>query len=252
MTVKELYTAFTGKIPVSLSEIWDNDGLSVCADPTREVRRVLIALDLSDAVARYATKTHADVIVTHHPLIFSPLSALTTDDPIARRALYLVRKGISAMSFHTRFDRFSGGVNDTLAEKLRLSDVCVLGEGEASIGRIGTLPSEMTLSGFADYVKIALGVPFVTACDAHRSVRRVALVGGEGKDFIGAAIAAGADTYLSGRLGYHVMQDAPINLVEAGHYYTERAATEALLRVVSEIAPDLECEIYTPNPLTVY
>ena len=106
MTVKELYTAFTGKIPVSLSEIWDNDGLSVCADPTREVRRVLIALDLSDAVARYATKTHADVIVTHHPLIFRPLSALTTDDPIARRALHLVRKGISAMSFHTRFDRF--------------------------------------------------------------------------------------------------------------------------------------------------
>lgn len=252
MTVKELYDALSEKISPSLSEPWDHDGFSVCPDPSKEARRVLFALDLSDAVARYAVKTHADVIVTHHPLIFSPLYALTPEEPIARRTLYLVRKGISAMSFHTRFDRLSGGVNDTLAQKLRLSDVAALGEGEASLGRIGTLPNEMSLADFADYVKIALGVPYVTALDAHRSVRRVAVVGGEGKDFIAAATAAGADTYLSGRLGYHAMQDAAINLVEAGHYYTERAAAEALLHVVSEIDPTLECEIYTPNPLTVY
>ncbi len=252
MTVKELYTALSEKIPASLSDTWDHDGLSVCSDPSKEVTRVLFALDLTDAVARYAAKTHADVIVTHHPLIFNPLGALTTDEPTARRALYLVRKGISAMSFHTRLDRIQGGVNDTLAKKLRLAEISALGEGEASLGRVGTLSEEMSLSAFAAYVKIALGVPFVTALDARRPVRRVALVGGEGKDFIADAVAAGADTYLSGRLGYHAMQDAPINLVEAGHYYTERAATEALLQTVSEIAPALSTEIYTPNPLTIY
>ena len=252
MTVKELYAALSEKIPASLSETWDNDGLSVCADPDKTVGRVLFALDLTDAVARYAAKTHADVIVTHHPLIFAPLSSLTTEEPIARRALYLARKGISALSFHTRLDRLSGGVNDTLASKLHLKDVTVLGEGEVSLGRIGTLPCAMSLTEFAERVKRALGVPFVTAHDAKHPVFRVALVGGEGKDFISAAALAGADTYLSGRLGYHAMQDAPINLIEAGHYYTERAATEALLRIVKEAAPSLETEIYTPNPLSVY
>ena len=252
MTVKELYAALSEKIPASLSEEWDNDGLSVCADPDKTVGRVLFALDLTDAVARYAAKTHADVIITHHPLIFAPLASLTTDDPIARRALYLARKGICAMSFHTRLDRLHGGVNDTLAAKLHLADISVLGEGEASLGRIGTLPAEMSLAEFAAYVKRALGVPFVTVHDASRTVSRIALVGGEGKDFISAAILAGADTYLSGRLGYHAMQASPINLMEAGHYYTERAATEALARIVKEVAPTLETEIYTPNPLAVY
>jgi len=159
---------------------------------------------------------------------------------------------VSVFSFHTRFDRVEGGVNDVLAEALSLSDVTCLGEGEASLGRIGSLSSPVSLAEFAQTVKHALGTPFVQVWDAERPVFRVAVVGGEGKDLIEAARAAGADTYLSGRLGYHAMQDAALNLMEAGHYFTERPSVSALESLVKALLPKVETEIYTPNPLTVY
>lgn len=252
MTVRQLYTLLCEKISPSLSEIWDNDGLMCCPDPEREVRRVLFALDVTDSVVDHALATQADVIISHHPLVFAKLSALTVDEHVGKKLIRLTGAGISAFSFHTRFDRVSGGVNDALASVLGLSDVSVLGEGEASLGRIGTLPETMSLPDFAEYVKRALGVPFVCVADASRSVRRVAVVGGEGKDFIAAACEAGADTYLSGRLGYHAMQDSAINLVEGGHYFTERPAIASLEAIVKELLPDAVTEIYTPNPLSIY
>lgn len=252
MTVRELYDALSLRISPALSEAWDNDGLMCCPDPDRCVSRVLFALDVTDAVITRALETGADVIVSHHPLVFSPLRAVTVDEPVSARLIALVRAGVSVFSFHTRFDRVLGGVNDVLASKLRLFDVVPLGEGEASLGRVGTLPHEMPLAEFAEYVKIALGAPCVQAWETGRPVHRVALVGGEGKDFVFAAAAAGADTYLSGRIGYHHMQDAPINLIEAGHYYTERPAMEALAEMTAELLPTAKTEIYTPNPLRFY
>ena len=235
-----------------MSEIWDNDGLMCCPDPERDARCILFALDVTDDVVAYALSIGADVIISHHPLVFSKLSSLTTDNPVAGRLIRLVQAGVSVFSFHTRFDRVMGGVNDVLARTLGLSDVMPLGEGEASLGRIGILSDEMTLAEFAEKVKRALGTPFVQAWDASRPVRRVAVVGGEGKDLISAACEAGVDTYLSGRLGYHAMQDASINLIEAGHYFTERPAVLALEALVKELLPSARTEIYTPNPLCVY
>ena len=252
MTTRELYTLISEKIPSSLSEIWDNDGLMCCPNPEREVRHILFALDVTDAVLEHALSVGADVIVSHHPLVFAKLSSLTTDNPVGGRLIRLVQAGVSVFSFHTRFDRVTGGVNDALARELGLADVSVLGEGDASLGRIGTLKVPVTLAEFAEHVKRTLGVPFVGAWDAERPVRRVAVVGGEGKDFIGAACEAGADTYLSGRLGYHVMQDSSINLMEAGHYFTERPALMMLEALVRELLPSARTEIYTPNPLRVY
>ena len=252
MTVYELYDALSEKIPKTLSEPWDNDGLMCCPDGTRTVTRVLLALDVTDAVVEHAVSVGAELIVSHHPLIFSPLSSLGGEDPVERRVLRLVSSGIAVFSFHTRLDRAEGGVNDTLASQLRLQQLAPLGEGEASLGRVGTLPAKMTVEDFAEYVKLALGVPFVQVWDAGRPVSRVALVGGEGKDFLPYAEACGADTYLSGRIGYHRMQDSPLNLLEAGHYFTERQVTVALADMLRAIGFAGELEIYTPNPLAVY
>ncbi len=252
MTVYELYDALSEKIPKTLSEPWDNDGLMCCPRGERAVTRVLVTLDVTDAVVEQAVATGAELIISHHPLIFSPLRALGGQTPVERRVLRLISAGIAVFSFHTRLDRVEGGVNDALASQLHLEDVAPLGEGDASLGRVGALPSEMTVEEFADYVKIALGVPFVQVWDAHRPVSRVALVGGEGKDFLAHAAAAGADTYLSGRIGYHNMQDGAINLFEAGHYFTERQVTVALVKLLSAVGFTGEVEIYTPNPLTVY
>ncbi len=252
MTVSNWYEFFCARISPVLSEVWDNDGLMCCPDPDREVGQILFALDVTDAVVERAVEIGAELIVSHHPLIFSPLASLTPDDPVARRVMRLLSAGISVFSFHTRFDRASGGVNDTLAKQLRLSNVCALGEGDASLGRVGELRAPMALSDFAEYVKLALGAPAVQVWDASCPVHRVAVVGGEGKDFIAAAVSSGADTYLSGRLGYHHMQDRPINLIEAGHYFTERQATVALAALAEEAGADVKTEIYAPNPLAVY
>lgn len=252
MTVRELYDALSERISPALSESWDNDGLMCCPDPDRVVSRVLCTLDVTEAAVARALETGADVILSHHPLVFAPLHALTVDEPLSARLISLVRAGVSVFSFHTRFDRLAGGVNDVLARTLRLCDVSVLGEGEASLGRVGTLPCEMSVEAFAEHVKLALGAPGVQVWDSGRPVFRVALVGGEGKDFVFDAVAAGADTYLSGRIGYHRMQDAPINLIEAGHFYTERPAVLALSALVKELLPTAQTEIYTPNPLAFY
>lgn len=248
MTVRELYEILNEKIPSSLSCPWDNDGLMCCPDGTREVRRVLITLDVTEAAVDYAVRGGYDLILSHHPLIFKGLRAVNEEQYLARKTIRLIREGISVMSFHTRLDAVEGGVNDTLAALFSLRDVTPF--GEEAIGRIGTLPSPISAREFAKRVKTLLHAPVVFLGDAGRPVSRVALLGGSGSDDLSAAKAAGADTYLSGNLGYHDMTDAPeagMNLLEAGHYFTEQPVTETLKRMLLAILPDAEADIYESN-----
>lgn len=245
MTVYELYTALNEKIPPALSCEWDNDGMMCVPDPNRTVRRILVALDATQAAEDAARAGNYDVILTHHPLIFKGVRHLTPDEPVSARLLRLASDGISVLSFHTRLDAVAGGVNDTLAALLALHDTIPF--GECDIGRVGTLAAPMDAETFAGQVKRLLGAPFVLLADAGAPVCRVAVMGGEGGDDVEAAKEAGADTYLSGRLGYHTMTDAPeggMNLIEAGHFYTENPVCATLQRMVKEIAPDLACDLF--------
>jgi dinuclear metal center YbgI/SA1388 family protein len=217
------------------------------------VRRVLTALDVTEATVERAVAVCADVILSHHPLLFHPLHEVVSDAGIGRRIARLFSAGISVMSFHTRLDALEGGVNDSLAKALGLSEIEVF-EGEGMpIGRVGELDGAMSLEDFAKQVKNALGCPFVLVSDAGLKVKRVAVLGGEGRDFIAAAKSAGADTYLSGRLDYHSMTDAPdaidrpINLIEAGHFYTENPVCEVLRRFVADADLSVECDVYCSN-----
>lgn len=250
MTVNELYRALEERIPDTLRAVWDNDGKMCVPDGDKEVKKALFCLDVTDAVVARAKEIGADVIVSHHPLIFSPLSALTAERAVPARVLALVKAEIAVFSFHTRFDAVAGGINDGLCEMLSLSDVTPFGEGD--LGRVGTLPEAMSTEALCARIKEALGVSVLSVADADKPIRRVAVVGGEGKSEIFAAIAAGADAYLSGRLGYHAMQDCPITLIEAGHYFTERHAAQLLAGMAKEVLPALSCEIYTPNPTALY
>lgn len=250
MTVKEFYECISDRIPSSLSAEWDNDGLMVCPNAGRAVRRVLCTLDVTDEAVAYAEENGFDLILSHHPLIFKPLSAVTEEDPVARKVLRLSQSGISVISLHTRADAAMGGVNDRLAEMFGLFGVSLFGEGGEMIGRIGRLDEPMPLSDFATLVKDTLGAPAVLVSDADRPVHRVALCGGDGKDFIRAALDAGADTYVSGRIGYHGMTDAPelgINMIEAGHYYTETHITGFFAELVADIAPEAGTEEFASN-----
>ena len=246
MTVAELYSALNEKIPADLSCSWDNDGLMCCASPDKKVARVLVALDITAAIVERAIEGKYDLIVSHHPLIFSPLSSVTASDPVAKKVIRLLLADVAAMSFHTRLDAVEGGVNDTLAQALGLTEIEPFGMNGEAIGRVGYLSKEMSLADFAQHVKKVTNADQVLFSDAGLPVHRVAVLGGEGDDFIGAAEACGADVLVSGRLGYHPMTDAPeggIALIEAGHYYTERPVLSVLAKMVKEADGGIETVI---------
>ncbi len=247
MTVGALYAELEQRIPRALSCDWDNDGLMCCPDPTAQVKRVLVALDVTGDTVRTAAEGGYDLIVSHHPMIFRPLRALEPGNHVAKRAIELARAGISVMSFHTRLDAVAGGVNDTLAGLLGLQDVTPFGDG---IGRVGTLDNALTLCKFAEKVRSVTGAPVVLCGDAGRPVRRVALLGGSGSDDVPAALEAGADTYLSGELAYHYLADARemgINLLAAGHFHTENPVCRTLSGMLTAIDPALTVDLYDSN-----
>ena len=253
MTVKELYRFLNTKIPSALSEEWDNDGLSICSSAARPVRRVLVALDPTYEAVSRAVECGFDVLLTHHPLLFRGVKALTEEETVGRKLLRLAGAGVTAMSFHTRLDAVSGGVNDILAERLSLAEITPFGEGIAPLGRIGVLPEEMSAAAFARLVKDKLTAPAVLL-SGDRTVRRVAVLGGEGGDFLSAAAAAGADAFVSGRIGYHRMLDGREDgmvLVEAGHYSTEFPVCALLAKSVKEADAEIEVEIFRTDVLRV-
>lgn len=250
MTVKEFYGCLCERIPPALSAAWDNDGLMVCPDATRPVRRVLCTLDVTDEAVAYAERGGFDLILSHHPLIFKPLGALNEDSHVARKAIRLIKAGISVISLHTRADAVSGGVNDRLCDLFALFDVTTLDTDEEGIARIGTLEEPMPFADFAMSVQRLLGAPAVLSSDAERPVYRVAVCGGDGRGLVRAAIEAGADTYVSGRIGYHEMTDAAemgINMIEAGHYYTETHITAFFADLVHELLPAAQAERFASN-----
>ena len=251
MTVKELYSVFSERIPEQLREEWDNDGLMCSADTSAEVRRVLVTLDVTEELIDYAIEQCFDLIVSHHPLIFKPLTSVSEEDHVARKVIRLIESGISVFSFHTRADKVMGGVNDRLCDLIGLYEVSPFGEG--LLGRIGEFDEEMTLEDFAYKVKDATGSDAVKYADGYNKVKRVAVVGGDGKDFVVSAIEAGADTYLSGRISYNMMEEASgrgINLVEAGHYFTEQPVTAHFQSIVTRADPDIYVEIAASNNIT--
>lgn len=244
MTVCELYKQLCDLIPSTLSCDWDNDGDMCMPEPEREVRRVLIALDITAEVVKTAIEGNYDLILSHHPLLFHGLKHLVAGEMTARKCIDLCRAGISAYSFHTRLDAVTGGVNDTLAALLDIKDAVPFGED--GIGRIGTLKQDMTAEDFAHLVAERLDAPAVTLSDAGKTVHRVAVLGGGGGDFLRGALSEGADTYVTGDAGFHHIVDAPqlgINLIVAGHHHTEHPVCERLADMIRSLAPDAEIAI---------
>lgn len=253
MKVREYERYFSEKIPRELSLEWDNDGLMCCPDANKDVKRVLVALDVTEEVVKTAVDGGYDLILSHHPMIFRGIKALTPKDGVGRKILALVKHDIAVMSFHTRLDAVAGGVNDVLASLLGLRNVTSF--GEEGIGRIGDLPAEMTPEAFAAQVKAVLNAPVVSLAKGNETAFRVAVLGGSGKDDVYSAIKAGADTYVSGELAYHQLVDAPetgMTLITAGHFYTEYPVCERLSALVKEADPTVEVTVhFSDEALTI-
>ena len=231
-TTNDIYAEMQRYAPLELAESWDNPGLLV--DCGREVSRVLVTLDITPEVVEEAAAGGCELIVSHHPVIFSPLKKLTPRDV----SFQLVQKGISAICMHTNLDAAEGGVNDCLAQKLGLSGTIPL--NEQKIGRIGTLSCEIPLEQFLHDVVKSLGCRGLRYRSGGRPVRRVAVGGGACGEYIPQALAQGCDTFVTSDLRYNDFLDTQgLNLIDAGHFPTEDVVCAEVVRRLQKAFPDI-------------
>ena len=238
--INDIYTFLNEIAPVRYQMDFDNAGFLV-GDGGAVVKKALLALDITDAVIAEAIELRAQLIVSHHPLIFTPLRHATTDDLAGRKVLTMARHGISAICMHTNLDVAPGGVNDALAAALGLEDPGPLGDPEG-LCRMGTLASPMPLQEFAKHVCRALQANGVRYAGDSGPVRKVAVGGGACGDYEDAAIAAGCDVFVTSDLSYHQFLDAAgkgIRLIDAGHFPTENPVCTVLAEYLRGRFPGL-------------
>ena len=260
-TVKEIFEKLDGWAPFRTQMSFDNSGFLV-GHENGEVTDVLVALDVTQDVVDEAVARGCQLVVAHHPVIFEPVRALTDTNPTGRVLLTMAEKGIAAICAHTNLDAAQGGVNDCLAEKLGLTDTCLLeqdGVDEAGrpygIGRVGEAhESGMAPADYADYVKKQLGAAGVRFVDAGKPVRKVAVGGGSCGSMMGLAIKAGCDTFVTGDVKYNMFLDAKdlgLNLMDAGHYATENVVCPTIADFLAAEFPEVRVSI-SKNHAEVY
>ena len=239
-TVAEIAAYLGEEIPLSLKEDYDNVGL-LCGFPEREVSRVLVALDVTLETIREARELGAELIVSHHPVIFTPMKSILYDTPEGRRVIELLRGELSAICMHTNLDALEGGVNTALAHALGGEVTKML-----PMGCVCRLREETDLPAFLALAENALNARDMRFYDAGRPVARLALCGGAGGDILYEAARLGCDTVLTGEIKHHQWIDGAelgLNLIEGGHFATENPVTPVLAGLLRRKYPALDVRL---------
>ena len=240
-TVADILTFLETLAPASLKMEWDNVGL-LCGSKSTEVTKILVALDPFEGVCKEAADVGAQLIVTHHPLIFRAPNAITDETSIGRSIMFLCRHGISAVNAHTNLDVAPGGVNDVLAEKLNLQNIVTLEDGLLRMGEVDKMP----LESFLAQVKETLGCQGLRYVDSGKPVKKVAVGGGSCAGALMEALAAGCDTFVTSDIKYNQFWDAydvGMNLIDAGHFHTENPIVPVLAEKLQTAFPEIEVRI---------
>ena len=250
-TVADILNFVETLAPRSMKMDWDNVGL-LCGSRSTPVTKVLVALDPFEGVVQEAVEYGAQLIITHHPLIFRPLSNVTDETSIGRGIMLLCRHGISAVNAHTNLDQAPGGVNDVLAQSLGLEDIQVINpRGVDDEGRQWGLlhcgnVQEQSLKSFLNHVKTSLGCNGIRFVDSGKPVHRVAVGGGSCADGMLEALDAGCDTFVTADIKYNQFWDAHdlgLNLIDAGHFHTENPVIPVLAAKISAQFPEIAVKI---------
>lgn len=229
MTCREIIALLQEQSPEEFACDWDNVGL-LAGDFNQEITKIYIALDATEETVSEAVAEQADLLLTHHPLIFKGLKKINTDDFTGRRVVKLIQNNISCYAMHTNFD--VKGMAELAAEQMKLSGcevldiTCLEGEEAEGIGRVGMLPEEMTLENCISLVKQAFVVDTVKVFgDLKKTVRKAAICPGSGKSVISHALHAGAQVLVTGDIDHHEGIDASdqgLAIIDAGHYGVEK------------------------------
>lgn len=245
MKFDDVVQMIEGIAPEYIQESWDNSGIQISTGKM-EIGKILTSLELTDEVVEEAIREDADMIITHHPLIFGGIKRVDFRDPVGSMILKLINAGISVYSSHTPFDKIEGGNNDYLAELIGLRDISGFTDGNEvdMIGRIGILQHPMMLSSVVDLLAQQLNIDsneirFVG--DPNQMITTVGLCTGAGADLMDLAAANGCQLFITGDLKYHDAQNAKakgIAVIDAGHYGTEKSFADNFADKLRSVAGD--------------
>ncbi len=228
MIVKEIYDFLNSIAPFDTAEEWDNCGLLV-GSYEKEVKKIYIALDVTNAVLEDALSFGTDLVVTHHPMIFAPISEVLADSLVYKA----VASGMSFIASHTCLDKANGGVNDCLANKVGIKNLKMSENNEfLRIGEIEPCSAE----DFAKKIKDALGGA-VSFTDAGKTIKTVALCSGSGGDLVEEAKNIGADAFLTGEAKHHeylLSKELGVSMFVAGHFETENIVCKYIYNSLKE------------------
>lgn len=246
MQCKRIMEAIEAKCPPEYACEWDNVGLLAGRDD-KEVRKIYVALDADDPVIDEAAAFGADMLVTHHPLIFQGLRSVSNKSLIGNRVVRLLQNDISYYAAHTNYD--VARMADLAAERLGIRqsevlEVTVPGEVCRGIGRIGSLEQPMSAGEYGSFVREQFRLPGVRLFgEQSRRISRVAVCPGSGKSVLGTALAKGAELIVTGDIGHHEGIDAAAQglcVLDAGHYGLEHIFVEDLCALLGGVSEELE------------
>lgn len=242
--VSEIYNFIDSIAPFSTQEKWDNSGL-LTGSMNRKVSKVLVCLDITKEVAEEAVEKGAELVVSHHPVIFHPLYSLQEDEPVCM----LWKNGISAVCVHTPLDMAEKGMSDVLLERAgfkRSEGILeVLGGGDKpyGFGTVGIAEIEMTARELAEKLKQALGCTVIKYTDNGSTISKAAFCTGSGGNLIEAAVNIGADAYITSEIKHdqwHFARRKGIAVFDCGHYHTEIIGMERLCKLMSAEFSNIE------------
>ncbi len=229
LTCREVIEGLERAYPPSCAESWDNVGLLV-GRMDADVEKVFVALDLTGEVLEEAIGWGADLIVTHHPMIFQGIKRVNDQDFIGKKILALAESHTACYAMHTNFDVLAmADINEKLLGLKDTEVLMVTGEDQEGhprgIGRVGMLEPAMDLESCARFVKERFDLPGVKVCgDLKKMIRRAAVSGGAGKSMVTSAVSSGAQVLITGDIDHHTALDAAdqgLCIIDAGHYGTE-------------------------------
>ena len=254
MRCQDILEKIEARYPRKYACDWDNVGLLVGRED-KEIQKIYIALDATDEAIEEAIANGADMLLTHHPMIFKGMKRVTQEDFIGRRIIRLIQNDMVYYAMHTNFDVM--GMADLAADYLGISDTRVLEitsvseTGEEGIGRYGSLKKEMTVRECCEEVKQAFSLENVKVFgNLERKVKTAAISPGSGKSVISNALQAGVDVLITGDIDHHEGIDAVaqnMTVIDAGHYGVEHIFIPYMEQYLKREAKELEIAV---QPLT--
>jgi len=263
VTVSDIIHVMDQIAPPYLAENWDNAGLQI-GDHRWPVRTVAVALDPSRQVIEEACDKKADMLITHHPLIFKPLTCIDFRTSIGSIIKKATKHQVAIFTAHTNLDKSEGGLNDILARRIGLQDLKVLQysndvyplfsfDHREGMGRVGVLKKAIELQSFALKVKHALDLQHITFVGSpHLVITKVAVCTGSGSSLLESFYSCGAQVYISGDLKYHDARDveaAGLGLIDVGHFPSEYLVVEELVKRLTSLFSEkqLQAEVKACN-----